>query len=331
MEQPAEERAPIPLYGSGIPGNVRPAFAELEPDVLDVRHLVVSLLRGSWLIVLFGAIGVWFGVQGLIAFSPTYEAALIVSPTEAQSSSVGGGGALNEVSQRLGISIEPVAASATTFDRLELTFGSLVLAKHLDAKYGMLMRLYGGGWDETAQTWKRPEGRRAEIEEQVRGTLHLGTWSEPTLESVAANLKGSIKVDQMGQTPFYRITYRHTDKEFARWLLSTVYTEADELLRSQDRASATERKRYLELQMAATPSIEGKAMLTTMLGQEVRRLMLLDSSAPYAAQIVEPLFVSDRPSTPDLVRNFGVGVAGWILAGAFLVVLYSIVRAPRRS
>ena len=72
------------------------------------------------------------------------------------------------------------------------------------------------------------------------------------------------------------------------------------------------------------------AMLNGMLSTEVRRLMLLDSSAPYAAQIVEPLYVSNQPSTPDLVRDFGVGVVGWALAGAFLVVLYSLIRAPQR-
>ena len=48
------------------------------------------------------------------------------------------------------------------------------------------------------------------------------------------------------------------------------------------------------------------------------------------AQIVEPLYVSNQPSTPDLVRDFGVGVVGWALAGAFLVVLYSLIRAPQR-
>ena len=329
MEQPVEERPPIPLYVSGIQSNVRPAFVERETDALDVRSLFLALLKGSWLIILFGAMGAWLGVGKLTSFTPTYEAALIVSPAESPWSNTGG--ALSEVGQRLGINIEPVAASATTFDRLKLTFGSLVLAELLDAKHGMLKRMYGGGWDEATQQWKRPEGRRAVFEESIRARLHLGTWSEPTLESVAENLKSSVRVERMGTTPFYRISYRHTDPQFALWLLGTVYREADELMRNQDRASASERKRYLEAQVAVTPSVEGRAMLTGMLSAEVRRLMLLESSAPYAAQVVEPLFVSDRPSTPDLVRDLGVSLVGWMLAGSFLVILYSLIRSPRRG
>ncbi len=331
MEQPVEERPPIPLYGSGIAGNLRPAFAEHQPDLLDVRGLVLTLLKGSWFIILFGAIGVWLGVRHLSAYTPTYEAALIVSPTEPQSGG-GGAGARSEVGQRLGINIEPIQASATTFDRLKLTFGSLVLAHQLNDKYDILHRIYGGEWNEATQqwSWSPPQGGRAELEASIRSRLHLGTWTAPTIESVAANLKSSVRVEQMGTTQFYRITYRHTDPQFALWLLGVVYREADELLRTQDRASAIERKRYLESQVTTTPSIEGKAMLNGMLSTEVRRLMLLDSSAPYAAQIVEPLYVSNQPSTPDLVRDFGVGVVGWALAGAFLVVLYSLIRTPQR-
>ena len=68
-----------------------------------------------------------------------------------------------------------------------------------------------------------------------------------------------------------------------------------------------------------------------MLAVEERRLMLLDADAPYAAQIVEPIFVSERPSSPDVVSRFGVVTVGWTLAGAFLALVIALVRAPARK
>jgi hypothetical protein len=330
VDPAADERSPVLLYDTAVDRRSRVGFPPDEGDSFDIRFLLFATLRGMWLIAIFGVIGVALGVRSLMNFGPTYEAAMVVSSGEQ-----GGGNslssALTSAGARLGIDLSTDSASATTFDRLRITLGSISLARLLDEKYGMVRRLWGGSWDEAKQEWIKPVPGRFEMSQELRARLHLPTWSAPTVESLASHLQGAVRVSKMTDPPFYKITYRSNDPAMALWLLQTVYREADDLLRAQDRAQAIERKAYVEDRLRTTVNLEGRSMFTNMLANEERRLMLLDTDTPYAAQIIDPAFVSSQPSTPDPVRDFGIVVVGWILAGVFVVVLIALLRSPRRT
>jgi LPS O-antigen subunit length determinant protein (WzzB/FepE family) len=296
-------------------------------DTLDVRDLFFALARGWWLIALFAAIGLYQGYQSLVGFSPEYEATLIVAPTSGASTQASGG-ALAQVSRSLGIQVS-AQSEASTFDRVRLLIGSPQFVAYLDERHSIMLRLLRNAWDEATGEWIKPSGRRFKFEQRIRAAVHLPTWRAPSLESVADHLRSAIVFTRKEDQPaFITVSYKHADAAMARWVLETVFYEGDNYLRSEDRRKTEKRVEYLRQQIGVQ-NLDFRAMFLSMLAEQERNLMLLSADNLYAAEVSRPIHVSPTPSAPDLVRDFGVIVVGWTLAGALLVLFISLIRRPR--
>jgi len=291
--------------------------------VIDLRDVAKALWRGSWLILILACVGAALGVKELHNHVPHYEAVMVVSPTSGEMgmqmpSQMG-------VLSGLGLSVSG-RAQATLFDRLQQAFSSMELARRMQAKHDLLHVVYRGSWDEEAQSWIRPEGTRFEWREAYLSFLNQPIWRAPELESLANYLGGSLVVEEPKESPFLEVKVLHSDPEFALFLLTTAYTEADNLLRDQDRNQIAERQAYLRNQLATAELSDIRRMLLDLLGQEVRRGMLLESNLPYAARIIEPARVSSEPVPPNMRFEIGWRMVLAILLGVVIVVSYHLLR-----
>ena len=219
-----------------------------------------------------------------------------------------------------------VLQGVTTFDRLELVISSITLAETLQRKYGYLQKVFEGSWDPVGERWIRPSGKRFEWEQRVRGLFHLRTWSEPTIESLAEYLQGAILIEEHEGSPFNTVSFIHADSQFALEVLRTVYAEADEILRQQDRKETTERKAYIVEQLERTSILEMRAALVGLLTHEESTMMMLLGSLPYAARVIEPAYVSEIPTAPPILVTFGTPFLGSLAIGIVLVSLVALFR-----
>lgn len=294
--------------------------------VIDLRDIAWALVRGSWLIVLLASIGVVFGVRKLHNHVPMYEAKMTVSPSSGDTGAqlptqIG-------VLSGLGLSVGG-RAQVTLFDRLQQAFSSLELARRLEDKHDLLHVIFKGSWDEQTQSWIRPQGREFEWNQSYRAYLNQPTWREPDLETLADYIGGSLVVEEPKDSPFLEVTVQHPDPDFAFFLLITAYNEADNLLRDQDRNQVAERQAYLRGQLATAELSDIRRMLLDLLGQEVRRGMLLESNLPYAARIIESARVSSEPVPPDMQFEIGWRVLLGLVLGTVLVVAFHLLRGRR--
>jgi hypothetical protein len=298
-------------------------------ELFDVRFVFHALRRGLWVLVLAAMVGAWFGGQRLMGFSPVYIATMTVAPEQSQAN--GPNLALRSLGEGFGLNFGDAGGGgpATTFDRLQVTIGSQEFVRHLEEKYDIIHTIYAGSWDEQTQSWIRPQGRRFDIEQNLKSTFHLPTWSEPTTQSFAEFLSSVIVVETSVDSPFTTVSHQGADPEFALWLLETVYREADAFVREVDLHATYERKAYLEAQISQTNVIEFRQMFVNLLANEERRLMLTQTDLPYAAQIIEEAFVSSRPTSPDLIQDFWILVFAWVLVGILVVLLFALVRGNR--
>jgi uncharacterized protein involved in exopolysaccharide biosynthesis len=292
--------------------------------VIDLRDLFWALVKGSWLIVLLGLVGAYFGVQFLHRAVPLYEAKLVVTPSGDSGDSVD---VPSQVGILSGLSLNVGrAGKATLLDRLEYLFSSLEFARIMQDKYGLLQVVYKSAWDPETKTWIAPTGEEFDRDQAVKRYLNQTTWSPPSIAKLAEYLGGTIVVNEPDETPFYEIVVFHQDPEYALFLLQTAYKEADELLRQQDRDQVAERLAYLKGQLETTSLVEIRKMLLGMLGQEVRRGMLLESNLPYAARTIEPARVSAQPIPPNMRLEIGWRAVVGIFAGIVLVLGYYFIR-----
>lgn len=292
--------------------------------VVDLRQVFYALLKGSWLIILFAAIAIVFGVRHLHNHVLQYEARMIIAPTNESTG-------VTKVSGKLGILAGIAgdiggAARVTLFDRLQQIFRSREFAKNMEARHHLISVLYGSGWDEEKQAWKEPTGFRHEWREKYNKFLKQPVWQPPNIESLSKYLAGAIGFKAVEDSPFFEVTVRNSDPQFAFWLLQSAYEEAERILRDQDRDQVGQRQQYLEEKIAKVQLQDLRAMFLEMLQQEVRRAMLLDSDLPYSARVIEAAHVSSQPEAPPLSLEIGWRMGFGIVLGIFVVLVHYFMR-----
>ncbi len=272
--------------------------------VIDLRLLFRALVRGSWVIVIAGLIGAASGIRDMHNFTPQHEAKMIIAPSSGGASLPTGLGQLGALAGVAGLSSTlGVSSRATPFERLKQALSSLELAGVLQEKFDLLHTVYAGSWDEGAEAWIRPTGGEFERREQYRRFLNLPTWSEPSLEKLAAYVGGTVRIEQIERSPFYEVKVTHGDPDFASYLLTITYSEADELLRKRDRREVAERKVYLNERLQTESLEASRNVLYSLLTQEEQKEMMLEGDLPYAARIIDPPYLLDTPTSPNVART----------------------------
>ena len=288
---------------------------------IDLRVLFIFWLKWSWTAIPFVVVAIYLGYQELKAFQPQFLATMVVAPNSGGAEPAGLSSA---VGNALGVSIGG-GSSASLFDRLEVMVGSVVLASRLQEEQNLLYEVYAGSWDDENKAWIVPQGEEFEKQQRRLRFLRKNTWIAPNLESLARFVGGTVRFETVKGT-FKRISVRHVDPDFALRILSLAYFTADELLREQDRAESRNRRRYLDAQLASTVNLDSRNALVSLLTSEQRRSMLLESELPYAARIIEPAFVSQLPTEPNLQDIFALRLILAVIACLLILTGYSLLR-----
>jgi hypothetical protein len=298
-------------------------------DVIDLRFLFISWLKWIWVPVLLGLFGLYQGYQDLKLFTPQYVASMVVQPSGSDAHAASAGMAVQSLAAEFGIQVGPQAASVRPFDRLELLLGSIALAERLQEKHSILQVVFSGAWDEGAQDWKRPSGEDFERDQRIRAFFRQNLWQPPNLETVAQYVEGKISVVPIRSGAFQRLSVTHPDRDYAQWLLTTSYYEADELLRERDKAESAGRKAYIERQLEGVTLLHIQEALRSLLASELAREVALAGDQPYVAKIVEQPRVSNTPTDPNLTVIFGVPVSTLAGLGFLLITFIAVLRRER--
>jgi len=305
-----------------VPTVVRTEPARAVPaDVIDIRVVLTNFWAGKWLLLIAVVLGLLYGMRTLRGYEPVYEAQMVVLPIQTQQPGAlsGSGGGL----QALGITLG--ARTVSNFDRLQLALESMEFANLMNEKYGLLARVFADTWDAKAGQWIRPNDATFRGNESLRKTLKLNTWQEPSVHSLGRYLKAVVKFKSQGAEQFHRVTFSHRDAEFALWLLTTSYREAEDLIRKQDAAENLRRRQYLEEQLGRATAIEVRQSLAQLITNEERQAMLMQGSLPYVGRIVIAPYVGERQTEPEFVSIFGTNVLVGLGIAALMLLLWTIV------
>lgn len=294
---------------------------DARTDIIDVRFLLRVWLRWSWVLVILALLGMAKGVMDVQSLAPVFVAKMTVLP---DSGGGVGGGQVGGVLGNLGLQIGSNAP--TTFDRMKVVMRSLQLAEVLQKKYGMMQIMFAGSWDADRQQWKRPTGDDFERQQRISAFFGQPLWQEPSLESLARAVGGSVVFRKDKETPFWEVSVSGGDRAAALRLLSIAYSEADELLRGQDRVESQQRRRYLESQLVGLTNVDVRQALVGLMSSEQRRAMMLESSLPYAARILEPPFVSEFPEGRNVRVLIALPAIILVLAGLLVITAVALFR-----
>lgn len=282
-------------------------------SVFDLGMLFDGLWRWKWLVLLAAICGAAQGVYTIGNLVPKYHATMIVAPKSMQNSfsaSSGGTGNLVGVAQSLGL-VGAVSTTNISFDRYKVTIGSIQLAKVLQEKYQLLQKIHANNWDAVNKRWIRPVTPEDSFATRIRRFFHVFEWQEPDIESLANYVGQTVKIDALPKSPFFEISVVHSNREFARFLLTTVHNEADKLISQMDRQEEVGRKRYLEERLAMTQLSDVRQVLLSLLMNLEQQSMVTNADPPYVLRVIDPVHVPTRPDAPRFLEIVGtpIGVA----------------------
>ncbi len=130
-----------------------------------------------------------------------------------------------------------------------------------------------------------------------------------TQEELAVYLTKKLRVDPLGATPLRKITYHHSDPEFAVALLRKIHLVADQMIRRDRRQQSQSRIEYLENSLSKTVNPDHRKGITNLLMQQEHIKMLANLDEAYAAIVVEPASASPKPVWPNKALSFFIACA----------------------
>jgi uncharacterized protein involved in exopolysaccharide biosynthesis len=294
-----------------------------EPRIVDIGYLLKVWVRWLWLAVLVATLGGVYGLFNLQKKPDVYTARMIIQPEAANAGLSQLASQLGSLASAGGLSIGSGGPSPA-FNRLQYLLGSFSLAHRLAENHGFIELLFGPPRAATTVVAEDAGGIGATFNRLLR----TPKWQQPSANTLADTLRGMISFEKMRDSPLYEVKLSHKDPQVALRILSTTYREADELVREQDLSETRDRVAYLQGQLNSATSNDARTSMVTLMVTEQRRLMLLRSSQPYAAKIVEAPFVSDRPEPHNVVAAVAVPTVLGGFAVLLLVTMVVLFRSP---
>jgi len=291
---------------------------------------VLASLRAGWMIVL--ASGALFALLALIyLWTATYKytAALRVSATQTSNTSGGGLGALGGLAAIAGVG-GMGAETATPFKLYVEGLQSREVAALLSKDDALMHIVFARQWDADMKHWHEPGGVGHFVKTGVFRMLGLPNypWTPPGAAELQLYLGENIAIDQNIKTPLVTISIQSADPVFAVDFLTKLHLVSDQRLREQARARTESNIAYLKSALPGVSLAEVRVVLFNAIADQVQQMMLVNGSAPFAAEPFGPASASLRPTSPrPLPTLVGATIAGLFLGIAW-VSLFG--RARRR-
>jgi LPS O-antigen subunit length determinant protein (WzzB/FepE family) len=305
---------------------IRPRFD--DEAGLDLAGLTRVLWRAKWVLVGCIALTCALAINIVLWSTGTFTAQMVVQ-SAGQQSATGAAGAIVHLGSLLGAG---TAIEDREFSQFQALLKSAALAERLQNKHGMMQQVFASQWDPVNKRWLEPTGWRHELSAKLRNLRGLPRWIPPSVYDLVDHIGTSVMVKKSSTGgSIYTILYKSGDRDFAIRFLDLLHKETEAALREDRKLRVSEQARYLRSRIETTPIVEYRLSLIQLLSDQDKTLMLLESSLPFATNVVDPPHAPLRPEAPSLIIYGFVGVVGGLVLGVLLVLIYTMVRQAFRG
>jgi uncharacterized protein involved in exopolysaccharide biosynthesis len=286
---------------------------------ITLRQILDRALTGWRTPVIFSAVAVLFALIGLTMSRPIYsvEMSVVPAPSSQAENGMTPGGGLSSVLGLVG-----GGQTNSTYQRYQKLLTSTAVAERMQQKHDMLHVVFADLWDKHEQKWVKPPRLRDTLLAWLFDLAHVPIWTPPDITDLAEYLKGKIIILPGVQSDIVTLSMQDADPAFATRTLLSAHTLANEVLRDQVATRAAQQVNYLQHKLSQTTVEDYRQTLLTLLSTQEKTLMLTQTSAPYAAEILTPPTSSARPVAPRPVLSIAVAILVGILAGVSTVIFF---------
>lgn len=298
---------------------------------IDLREVARTLARSWKIIVVFMGVGFVWALVALHSAPYVYSAQMVVTSVRSSDDS-SGSSRFSGLASLAGLSM-PGGQSATQFRLYIEAIYARDVADELAKDPVLMKELFGGEWDESTQSWRKPTPSLSQrIFSGIRSFLGLIKlpWQPPSGARVQGYLTDNIEVLQDPRKPFIATVKLHsTNPKFAIKILNELNAAADNHLRREAILRAQNYIAYLTKQLATVTIAEHREALMNTLSEQEKYAMSAGSNVPFAAEMF------DKPSVdttllyaprPRQIYTFWIFV--WGVVGACAVLLAKRFEGP---
>lgn len=284
---------------------------ENNPEEISLREIADALWSRRLLIIV---LTLSFGVvaTGISLVMPEkYEASVVLSPVEEDSSSkLGGAGALlsqfGGLASLGGLGIGNSGKKSVAMATLQ----SHALTENFIRDNNLLPVLYASKWNAETKAWKNQDPDEV-----------------PTLWKAEKKFSKKIRtVAEDKKSGLVTLTIEWTDPEIAAAWASELVNRANRTLRAKAIDESKTNLAYLNDQLTKTSVVELQKSIYSLIEAEIKKVMIANGSDEYAFRIVDPARVAEERTSPKRALIGGVGAFAGLMLGFVLALAL-----PRKS
>ncbi|HWY61221.1 MAG TPA: hypothetical protein VNW15_04915 [Rhizomicrobium sp.] len=293
----------------------------IRPDMneFNMGFVMDRLVRGWRTCTLFAALAVLLVLFALPFQQVTYSVRMTVVPAPNEQNVVSVSG--SALTTLLGLGVGG-AAQSSNYIRYQKLLVSNVVAQQLQNKYGMVQYVFSSYWDAQNRKWNPPNTIRGFMVGWLLALAHVPQWSAPDVTALAAYLNGHLLIVPSTESDLVTISMDGPDVNFSRRVMLAAHEQANQVLRDQVARRARQQVAYLQSKIAETTVEDYRLTLLTILSSEEKTLMLTQTNASFAAEILSPPMASPTPVSPRPVLSVFVAALVGILLGSIVVIFF---------
>ncbi|MDO9488796.1 MAG: Wzz/FepE/Etk N-terminal domain-containing protein [Sphingomonadaceae bacterium] len=298
-------------------------------DGIDIAGLALKVWRHKWLGMAIVLASLLIGISYLKSASYEYTAELVVTPADQDAPKASG--SLSSLGSLVGINIGGQQGSA--FAMYTEAVKSHAVAERLSRDPRIMRTIFAGSWDDATSRWvERPSSTRPLVV-AIKNLIGIPNkpWQPPNSQDLHQYLSTAMQVSEDTKKGIVRLTYRHVDPAFARYLLTEANQDADDFLRRKSLNRAVTYIRYLERRLQQVQVAEYRQSLSETLGAYEKTTMMASSDASFAVEPFGDVWVSPYPTSPNPKAVLALSVVAGILIWLFLVLVVMPIAAMLRT
>jgi hypothetical protein len=287
---------------------------------LDLGALWNRLVRGWKTPAVIAVIAAMVGLASLPGSKPVYSVHMLIMPAPTDQGAPGNSG--STLTSLLGIVGGGGGGQSSNYVRYQNLLFSNAVAQRMEDQHRMLRYVFRENWDEKKQRWIQPHSLRSDMTDWLLRIANVPVWSPPDVTALAQFLKRKLIVLPSTTNDIIDVSMDDKDVAYATHIMLTANEEANAVLRDQVARRASQQVGYLERKLAQTTVEDYRQALLTLLSSEEKTLMLTQTDASFAAEIVSPPIASPTPVSPRPVLLIFVAMLVGSILGSGIVIFF---------
>lgn len=294
-------------------------------DEIDLHDLLAGLWRRRWVVVACVTLGLAFSIVHLHRSTYRYTATLRVTPAQGdQSASNSRLSGLASLASTVGLGGQ--STNGLSFVLYTKGVGSRSVANQLAQRPEFMRRIFASEWDKKAQRYVEPKrGAIGSTVQKLKKLLGFPPfrWRAPDAGRLQEYIVSSVKVTEDADSPVVTLVYSHPDPRFAAKFLLEIHMLLDDDLRRKARERAADYVAYLSNQLRSAELVDQRAAIVQALSEQEKNLMMASSNLAFAAEPMDPIVTSLRPTSPRPLIVLILGLVFGAIVGVVIALAYN--------